>query len=358
MFKTATTYLMVTAILASASFAGQFVSVNNWIDRSDDPTATDVAFQVTMTFTPAADLGGTDNKYEYVVENLTSDLTATLFRVANPDDLSRTMSGPVGWDARIGAQNFIWENGSIPPGGTEGVFEVLTPGLLPDLVTPPFALHERGWIMAHYSSDLPGESRIDVFGPIIHVPPIVVEKELILIEPDGGDPIDIPDPPDLPEVPIHTRIEFTMVITVTNDSSAAIPGVQVKDNIAGDLELISVNGESVDGPEAGKKKKKKENMVELEGLAEGVTVAWSGTTEKVHLTWDIGEMEADDELTLTLVVATDINHGQGEKSVPKNEYTSTGIHCLNSGATATAMIGDAEVSYTSNAICVDAVIPD
>jgi hypothetical protein len=171
MMKFSTTALVVVALVASVGLADQFVSVNDWTYRSDDPAATDVVFRVTMTFTPAADLPGTDNKYEYSVENLTDDLTATLFRVANPDDLPRTMSGPAGWSERVGAQNFVWEGGEILPGATVGPFEALTPGLLPNLVTPPFDLEARGWIMAHYVGEEPGQqTRIDVFGPIVHMP--------------------------------------------------------------------------------------------------------------------------------------------------------------------------------------------
>ncbi|HEW78492.1 MAG TPA: hypothetical protein ENH34_00785 [Phycisphaerales bacterium] len=154
----ATTILMV----AGPSFAS-FTTVNDWTYRSDVGDVGIPLFQVTMTFTSAAELGGTDNMYEYSVENLTGDLTATLFRVANPDNLPRTMSGPVGWNERIGAQNFLWEDGSIAPGATVGIFEILTPGLLPDLVMPPFALGDRGWIM---TTDPAGPKRVDVFGPI------------------------------------------------------------------------------------------------------------------------------------------------------------------------------------------------
>ena len=178
MIRFSRTSLIVIALVASASLADQFVSVNDWTYRSDNPGATDVVFRVTMTFTPAADLPGTDNKYEYTVENLTDDLTATLFRVANPDDLSRIMTGPVGWSERLGVQNFLWEFGSIVPGATVGVFEVLTPGLLPNLVTPPFDLGARGWIMAHYVGEVePPFTRIDVFGPIIHMP-LTVEVDI------------------------------------------------------------------------------------------------------------------------------------------------------------------------------------
>ena len=184
-------------------------------------------------------------------------------------------------------------------------------------------------------------------------PPIQAEKELTLIVPDGGAPIEIPAPPEIPEVPMHTRILFTMVITVTNDSPSAIAGVMVTDNFGGDLELVSVDGIAPTGPST---KKKKDNAEVLATAVGNVTIQWSGNTEKAHLSWDVGGLNPDEEVSLTVVVATDINHGQGKKDpAGKNEYTSPGIHCLNSGATATGMIGDLEVSHTSNSICVDVV---
>ena len=103
-------------------------------------------------------------------------------------------------------------------------------------------------------------------------------------------------------------------------------------------------------------KKKKDNAEVLATAVGNVTIQWSGKTEKAHLSWNVGGLDPDEEVSLTVVVATDINHGQGEKDpAGKNEYTSPGIHCLNSGATATGMIGDLEVSHTSNSICVDVV---
>ncbi len=95
---------------------GATQTTNNWTYRRNtglgETTDTDTGtplFRVIMTFTPAAQVDGTNNRYEYSVQNLTSDLTANLFRVANPDNLPRTMSGPSGWSVRSGAQNFIWE---------------------------------------------------------------------------------------------------------------------------------------------------------------------------------------------------------------------------------------------------------
>ena len=183
MMRFSRTSLIVIALVASVSLADQFVSVNDFTYRDDNPTATDVVFRVTMTFTPAADIPAPDNKYEYTIENLTTDLTATLFRVANPDNLSKTMSGPSGWVERV-VPNCLWEDGELLPGATLSGFEILTPGLLPDLVTPPFALEGRGWIVTHPVGEVePPFNRIDVFGPIIHRPPVLTVEVVIDIKP-------------------------------------------------------------------------------------------------------------------------------------------------------------------------------
>lgn len=184
-------------------------------------------------------------------------------------------------------------------------------------------------------------------------PPIQAEKELTSIVPDGGEPIEIPDLPDLPEVPMHTRIYFTMVITVTNDSPGAIVGVVVKDNFGGDLELVSVDTNPVVKPDG----KKVSTLTPISVGVGEVTVDWTGNSAKAHMTWDVGDLAFEDSASLTVVVATDINPGHGKpgKVNPKNEYTSPGIHYLNSGATVTGMIGELEVSHTSNSISVDVV---
>jgi hypothetical protein len=53
-------------------------------------------------------------------------------------------------------------------------------------------------------------------------------------------------------------------------------------------------------------------------------------------------------MTLTVVVATDKNPGQGKKDPGKNEYTSVGTHSLNSGPTAMFMMGEEEVIITDS----------
>jgi len=148
-------------------------------------------------------------------------------------------------------------------------------------------------------------------------------------------------------VALHADEEWDLTITVTNnDAFAAMTGVVVQDNFGGDLELLKVNGEPVTQPT-----NKKDTWSATSGA--DVDVMWTGKTLKAHLWWDVGTLVPRQTETLTVVVSTDINPGQGKKTPPKNEYTETGTHCLNSGATATGMLDGWEVIASSDEICVE-----
>ncbi|MHC4703514.1 MAG: hypothetical protein ACYTFQ_23350 [Planctomycetota bacterium] len=162
--------------------------------------------------------------------------------------------------------------------------------------------------------------------------PIQVEKVLTLIEYDDTVIGDDEDVPELPEVPVETPIQFTMVITVTNNSPSTIEGVVVKDRLGGDLEFVS----SVPAPTSYETK---------------------GNSDKVFLSWDIGDLDTGESVEITLTVATDVNPGQGKKDEPVNEYTEAGVHELNSGANAKGMIGETKVSHSSDPVSVNAVEP-
>jgi uncharacterized repeat protein (TIGR02543 family) len=149
-----------------AKWQTSFTTVNDWRVRSDTSDTSVVLFTVTMTFTPAALVDGTNNRYEYSIWNRTGDLTAQLFRVSNYDVLSRTQSGPSSsWTFRD-APNIIWEGGTIAPGTTLGGFVILTPGLLQDQLSPPHDINDIGWIMTEDGS----HNRVDVDGPLVHNP--------------------------------------------------------------------------------------------------------------------------------------------------------------------------------------------
>jgi len=168
-----------------------------------------------------------------------------------------------------------------------------------------------------------------------------VTKELVEWS-DGGDEDGI--------IEVGEKWCFTLNITVTNNTPLPITNVIVKDNFGGDLELVStqVDGGAV-SDWSGYPLTKKDNSV-TQGE---VTVEWSGKSEKAHLFWNVedGTLSPGETHTLTVVVATDQNPGS------KQQYTSPGTHCLNSGATAKGFVelasGVWEVSDTTDEICVE-----
>ncbi len=148
--------------------------------------------------------------------------------------------------------------------------------------------------------------------------------------------------PGVPIVPIETVVTFTMEITVTNNSLVALSDVVVKDNLGGDLKLVStdVAGEPNQPditwtPGPGNKSTDTDNTL-------NITVQWTGKTDKVHLWWNIPSLAPATPATLTLVVQTDENPGGGGPKFPHQEYTSTGDHELNSGATLSFCVEIAE----------------
>lgn len=185
--------------------------------------------------------------------------------------------------------------------------------------------------MADTGDKLFSVSEIQAYGsPVLEVTKELTEISDFIDEDEDGEPdLDIDG---YPMVPMHTEITFTMVITVTNnDPAATIEDVVVKDRLGGDLKFIS----SDPAP---------------------TSYVTKGNSDKVFLSWELGDLGSDSK-EIILTVATDVNPGQGKKAEPKNEYTSPGIHDLNSGANAKGMLGDLQVSDSSDSITVNAVEP-
>ena len=184
----------------------------------------------------------------------------------------------------------------------------------------------------------------EVFSPLF----VQVDKVLIDEEPDDvladGDAI----------IEVGEKWYFSVNITVTNPTIWTVTDVMVKDNLGGDLELVSTqvnDGVIYDWSGYPLSKKKKDNS-----LTQGeVTVEWSGKSEKAHLFWDVqdGTLSPGETHTLTIVVATDQN------PAGQQEYSEAGTHELNSGATAKGLLDSVwPVTDTSDSIEVEVIEPN
>jgi hypothetical protein len=115
-------------------------------------------------------------------------------------------------------------------------------------------------------------------------------------------------------VPMGTDVQWKLLITLVNidgDQIDTIENPVVKDRFGGDLE---VDDEGADVGFVDKKVK--------------------GKTEKVFLTWkNIGDLTTNTPVELWIEISTDLNTGNN-KNYPDGhqEYTSPGVHYLNSGA--------------------------
>jgi hypothetical protein len=167
-------------------------------------------------------------------------------------------------------------------------------------------------------------SEIQAFG----VPVLEVQKELTHI--NDSDEWDLDPTYDLPLVPTHTELEFRMVITITNNTASDITDIVAKDRLGGDLRLYAW------------------------GWTQGTPSYYTkGNSDKVFIDWEVGTIAAGQSAYLTLYVLTDVNPGTGNgKKAGNQEYTSEGIHELNSGANAKGMYEGMQVSDSSEAISV------
>lgn len=125
------------------------------------------------------------------------------------------------------------------------------------------------------------------------------------------------------EVPMYTDVYWVLGIYVENidgDDIEDMEDIVVRDRLGGDLELdevLYVSDGSIGSGEIGKSGK----------------FGPTGKTNKEHLAWTgIPDMVDADWAEAYLLISTDVNPGQKNKTPPKNEYTEAGEHDLNSGA--------------------------
>jgi hypothetical protein len=256
------------------------------------------------------------------------------FNIVNVFDINTVGNafGPAGWEAFAGysgintepnPDNFEYDRrDSNGPGvlvGQTGVFG--------------FTVAANRYIDVHYGEghwihSWLNDVQVDVWDlNDISGPAPFVTKELTETNDDDGDGI----------VEVGEETEFVLVITVVNnDASATMEDVVVKDRLGGDLELD-----------------------DWDETAGALTHSTKGNSDKVFITWDVGDLAPGASETLTLYVSTDINPGTGNgKKSGQQEYTETGEHELNSGANAKGILRGVQVSATSDPITVVVFEPD
>lgn len=106
-------------------------------------------------------------------------------------------------------------------------------------------------------------------------------------------------------VPLNTNVQW--LIAIEFYTTIPIENVIVTDRLGAELEIDLPFPESI-----------------TKGTASYTT---QGGSDKVFLTWDVGNVPAETYCALTFWVSTDLN------PAGKQEYTSCGCYALNSGAT-------------------------
>lgn len=126
---------------------------------------------------------------------------------------------------------------------------------------------------------------------------------------------------------------FVMTITLTNVSGETITGINMHDRLGGDLEWHYYTAVNF-------------------GFAD---VIYKGKTNKVMFNWyNEITLAPGQSATAEIGVSPDINTGTGNGKKPgKQEYTSPGEHCLNSGAWFEGWIGDTYIEGNTEPVCVE-----
>jgi hypothetical protein len=126
-------------------------------------------------------------------------------------------------------------------------------------------------------------------------------------------------------VPTNTPLTWYIHFEIT--AYSAMQDVTVKDNLGAELGIVLppyFKTPGTNDPE----------------------ITYSGATQKVHLLWDVGDLNPGDHVELIIEVYTDINPGG------QQEYTSCGCYALNSGATLKFKFNGVKYSATTDPIYI------
>ncbi|MGD8708541.1 MAG: hypothetical protein PVI88_07670, partial [Nitrosopumilaceae archaeon] len=140
-------------------------------------------------------------------------------------------------------------------------------------------------------------------------------------------------------IEVNELVTYNVTVNAVNNLGEDILDAMLKDNFGGDVEII---------PQAN-------NVTETGVLSDpDCDVKLKGKTDKAQVRCDIGTFADGQEAGFTANVQTDINPGQGKKDVPKREYTSCGIHDMNSGATLNGVFANGtSVEFSTGNVSVE-----
>jgi hypothetical protein len=146
-----------------------------------------------------------------------------------------------------------------------------------------------------------------------------------------------------------TETQWAVVIDIVNPFSYTMNDTVITDRFGAEIEIdepfpYSITHGTVSNTTTEDKSK---------GPAKGKPDKRKGTSEKVFLTWEIGDLDPGETARLILLVSTDLNPAGHQ------EYTSPGIYELNSGATLKFIdpLQDMQLSAVTDSIYVT-VLPE
>jgi hypothetical protein len=132
--------------------------------------------------------------------------------------------------------------------------------------------------------------------------------------------------------PKNERIRWPVTFSLQNYSGEDWSDVVLRDRFGAELELLDMeyelDGVTYEIDEVGVGNLNKGPEVDANGIGFYTT---KGASKQLRFIWEVGDLPAAANHTLSFYVVTDLNPGQGKKDVPKWEFTSCGIHTLNSG---------------------------
>ncbi|MHA1562354.1 MAG: hypothetical protein ACTSPA_09545, partial [Promethearchaeota archaeon] len=105
----------------------------------------------------------------------------------------------------------------------------------------------------------------------------------------------------------ETETQWTLVLELTNPYDYTMTDVKITDNFGAEIEI--------------------DEQFPLTISHGTVSYTIKGKSDKVFLTWDIGDLDPGEKAKLYLLISTDLN------PAGQQEYSSPGIFELNSGAT-------------------------